>query len=39
LLYGMDGAIQRLHQTKPDEGARRSLIGCCHNLVREWSET
>jgi len=39
LLYDMDGAIQRLNQTNADEVARRSLIGCYHNLVREWSET
>jgi PKHD-type hydroxylase len=39
LLYEMDGAIQRLNQTDADEGARRTLIGCYHNLVRQWSET
>jgi PKHD-type hydroxylase len=39
LLYEMDGAIQRLNQTDADETARRTLIGCYHNLVREWSET
>ena len=39
LLYEMDGAIQRLNQTNADEIARRSLIGCYHNLVREWSDT
>lgn len=39
LLYEMDGAIQRLNQTNADEGARRALIGCYHNLVRQWSET
>src|ERR1700740_2543217 len=39
LLYEMDGAIQRLNQTNADETARRSLIGCYHNLVRQWSET
>ena len=39
LLYEMDGAIQRLNQTNADEVARRSLIGCYHNLVRQWSET
>ena len=39
LLYEMDGAIQRLNQTNADEVARRSLIGCYHNLVREWGET
>ncbi len=39
MLYEMDGAIQRLNQTNADDLARRSLIGCYHNLVREWSET
>lgn len=39
LLHDMDTAIQRLNQTGADEGARRSLIGCYHNLIREWSET
>jgi PKHD-type hydroxylase len=39
LLYEMDSAIQRLNQTNADEIARRSLIGCYHNLVRQWSET
>jgi PKHD-type hydroxylase len=39
LLHEMDNAIQRLNQTFADEAARRTLIGCYHNLVREWSET
>jgi PKHD-type hydroxylase len=39
LLYDMDGAIQRLNQSDADEVARRTLIGCYHNLVRQWSET
>src|SRR5215471_7749290 len=39
LLYDMDGAIQRLNQTDADDVARRTLIGCYHNLVRQWSET
>jgi len=39
LLYEMDTAIQRLNQTNADEIARRTLIGCYHNLVRQWSET
>ncbi len=39
LLHDMDNAIQRLNQTDADEIARRSLIGCYHNLVRQWSET
>ncbi|MFO1082427.1 MAG: Fe2+-dependent dioxygenase [Reyranellaceae bacterium] len=39
LLYEMDGAIQRLNETDADTPARRTLIGCYHNLVRQWSET
>jgi PKHD-type hydroxylase len=39
LLYQMDTAIQRLNQTSADEIARRTLIGCYHNLVRQWSDT
>ena len=39
MLYQMDTAIQRLNQTDADEIARRTLIGCYHNLIREWSET
>jgi PKHD-type hydroxylase len=39
LLYQMDTAIQRLNQTNADELARRTLIGCYHNLIREWSDT
>jgi PKHD-type hydroxylase len=39
LLYEMDCAIQRLNETNADEVACRTLIGCYHNLVREWSET
>jgi PKHD-type hydroxylase len=39
LLYQMDTAIQRLNQTNADDVARRTLIGCYHNLIREWSET
>ena len=39
LLHDMDNAIQRLNQTNADEVARRTLIGCYHNLVRQWSET
>jgi PKHD-type hydroxylase len=39
LLHDMDNAIQRLNQTNADAVARRSLIGCYHNLVRQWGET
>jgi PKHD-type hydroxylase len=38
LLFDMDNAIQRLNQTQADEVARRTLIGCYHNLLRQWSE-
>ena len=37
VLYQMDEAIQRLNQTGADELARRTLIGCYHNMVRLWS--
>jgi PKHD-type hydroxylase len=39
LLFDMDTAIQRLNQTGADEDARRTLIGCYHNLLRQWAET
>jgi PKHD-type hydroxylase len=39
LLFDMDNAIQCLNQTSADEGARRALIGCYHNLMRQWSDT
>lgn len=39
ILHEMDSAIQRLNETSADDIARRALIGCYHNLVREWSET
>jgi PKHD-type hydroxylase len=39
LLHEMDGAIQALNRTGADEDARRTLVGCYHNLLREWSET
>jgi PKHD-type hydroxylase len=35
----MDNAIQRLNQTDADALARRTLVGCYHNLLRQWSET
>jgi PKHD-type hydroxylase len=38
LLFDLDNAIQKLNLTQADEAARRSLIGCYHNLVRQWSE-
>jgi len=39
LLFDIDTAIQRLNQTGADEEARRTLIGCYHNLLRQWAET
>ena len=39
LLHDMDLAIQRLNQTGADDGARRTLVGCYHNLLRQWAET
>jgi PKHD-type hydroxylase len=39
LLFDMDNAIQRLNATNGDEAAKRTLIGCYHNLLRLWSET
>lgn len=39
LLFDIDNAIQRLHQTSADERARTALIGCYHNLLRQWAET
>jgi PKHD-type hydroxylase len=39
LLFDMDNAIQRLNATNGDEAAKRTLIGCYHNLLRLCSET
>jgi PKHD-type hydroxylase len=39
LLYDLDNAIQRLNKTDGDVAARRTLVGCYHNLLRQWSET
>ncbi|MEX3939093.1 Fe2+-dependent dioxygenase [Paraburkholderia sp. BR10937] len=39
LLFDMDAAIQRLNASDADSQARRSLVGCYHNLLRLWSET
>lgn len=39
LLHDLDLAIQRLNQTEADEEARRTLVGCYHNLLRQWAET
>lgn len=39
ILFEMDNAIQRLNATQADEAARRSLVGCYHNLLRNWTLT
>jgi PKHD-type hydroxylase len=39
LLFDMDNAIQRLNAENADAAARRTLVGCYHNLLRLWSET
>ena len=39
MLFDIDGAIQRLNASNGDEAARRSLVGCYHNLLRMWSDT
>jgi PKHD-type hydroxylase len=39
LLFDMDTAIQQLNRTDADEEARRTLVGCYHNLLRQWAET
>jgi PKHD-type hydroxylase len=39
LLHDLDNAIQRLNQTQGDDAARRTLVGCYHNLLREFTET
>jgi PKHD-type hydroxylase len=39
LLYEMDVAIQRLNRSGADEEARRTLVGCYHNLLRQWADT
>ncbi|AOY92716.1 Fe2+-dependent dioxygenase [Cupriavidus sp. USMAA2-4] len=39
LLFDLDNAIQRLNASDADAVARRTLVGCYHNLLRQWSET
>ncbi|RKP59330.1 Fe2+-dependent dioxygenase [Pararobbsia silviterrae] len=39
ILFDLDNAIQRLNATSADDAARRTLVGCYHNLLRQWSET
>jgi PKHD-type hydroxylase len=38
ILFDLDQAIQTLNHTGADEAARRDLVGCYHNLLREWAE-
>lgn len=39
VLFDIDTAIQRLHQTDGDEQAVTRLTGSYHNLLRMWAET
>ncbi len=39
LLFDLDNSIQRLNASDGDEAAKRTLVGCYHNLLRMWSET
>jgi len=39
ILFDLDQAIQVLNRTEADAEARRGLVGCYHNLLREWVET
>ena len=39
LLFDLDTAIQRLNQTGGDDAARQLLVGCYHNLLRQWGDT
>jgi PKHD-type hydroxylase len=39
LMYDLDNAIQRLNASQGDEMARRTLVGCYHNLLRMFSDT
>ena len=38
LLFDLDNAIQRLNASNADPQARSALVGCYHNLLRQWSE-
>ena len=38
ILFEMDQAIQTLNRTGADDEARAGLVGCYHNLLREWAE-
>ena len=39
LLFDLDTAIQQLNRTGADDEARRTLVGCYHNLLRRWADT
>ena len=39
LLFDLDTAIQQLNRTGADDEARRTLVGCYHNLLRQWADT
>jgi len=39
ILFDLDQAIQTLNAAGADDGARTALVGCYHNLLREWSQT
>ena len=39
ILFDMDSAIQRLNASQADASARRTLVGCYHNLLRTWTVT
>lgn len=39
LLFDMDNAIQRLNHSGADAQARTLLVGCYHNLMRQWGDT
>ena len=38
ILFDLDQAIQALNRTAADDAARAGLVGCYHNLLREWAE-
>ena len=38
ILFDLDQAIQTLNAAEADPEARRTLVGCYHNLLREWAE-
>ena len=38
ILFDLDQSIQTLKRTGADEDARTGLVGCYHNLLREWAE-